>query len=516
MKMDWSTARVAMVAIGVVMLPVAPSIARADEDVATLLKRLDAHERRIRVLEERLQVGPQNSTVAACTNPTAPTSSVAPSQPALVATPIERPSVKIGPDGIGLKANDGSTQIRFGGEFTFDGRFFTDDLTPDGSRSTWLIRRARPIIDGTFGNIFDYRFMPDFAGGKTIVQDAYVAARLRPWAVLTAGKFKEPFGLERLQFSANNRFLELGLPSDLVPNRDLGVQLSGAVLDGRARYQVGWFNGALDGVSSDANTPPDVDNNDAKDVAARVLTQPFLTSDILALRGFSVGAAISYDDQTGKSTASLLPTYSSENERPFFSYDAARTAADGSAVAGPTIASGRRLRWSPQATYYFRSLGVLGEYVGERQDVSRTFNSATNAGVRTAHLDHDAWQVYVTYLVTGEDATYTRVVPHQPFAVGAPGWGAFELAVRYGELRLDPQTFAIRGGSAFDTWFANPATQARELKAWTLGLNWYLTENVTWMLDYNVTEFVGGAGTAAAPEDRSDEKALLMRFQIAY
>jgi hypothetical protein len=34
---------------------------------------------------------------------------------------------------------------------------------------------------------------------------------------VTAGKFKEPFGLERLQLSPNNRLIELGLPSDLVP-----------------------------------------------------------------------------------------------------------------------------------------------------------------------------------------------------------------------------------------------------------------------------------------------------------
>ena len=69
--------------------------------------------------------------------------------------------------------------------------------------------------------------------------------------MLTAGKFKQPFGMERLQFSANNRFLELGLPSDIVPNRDLGLMLSGIFFDDRITYQIGWFNAsALDRAAS--------------------------------------------------------------------------------------------------------------------------------------------------------------------------------------------------------------------------------------------------------------------------
>ncbi len=42
----------------------------------------------------------------------------------------------------------------------------------------------------------------------SVIVDAYVAARFNPAAVVTVGKFKPPVGLERLQSSADIRFIE--------------------------------------------------------------------------------------------------------------------------------------------------------------------------------------------------------------------------------------------------------------------------------------------------------------------
>src|ERR1700736_2139242 len=301
---------------------------------------------------------------------------------------VSNPQIFAGPGGFSFQSPDGANQIRFHGEFDFDGRFYNDNPTPDGSRSTWLLRRARPIIEGTFANIFDFRFNPHFAGGKTVIQDAFVAARFDPRFVVTAGKFKEPFGLERLQLSPNNRLIELGLPSDIVPNRDLGLQVPGTFPypTGTLTYQVGYFNGVADGTSTDANNSPDIDNNDKKDWVARLFAQPFLSTDSV-LRNLGAGVAVSWVDQAGNATNTLLPSYKTETQRNFFSYDPATTA------AGPTIANGERLRVSPQAYYYYRSFGLLTEYVTESQDVSRTFGTGANALTRRARLHPSSWQV---------------------------------------------------------------------------------------------------------------------------
>ena len=76
---------------------------------------------------------------------------------------------------------------------------------------------------------------------------------------------------------------------------------------------------------------------------------------------------------------------------------------------------------------------------------------------------------------------------------------------------LDSATFADPNGVG--TWFADPSVQAREATAWTLGVNWYLTQNVAWYLDYTKTRFDGGA---AAGGDRADESAFFTRFQVAF
>jgi phosphate-selective porin OprO/OprP len=427
---------------------------------------------------------------------------------------VSKPQIFAGPGGFSFQSPDGADQIRFHGEFDFDGRFYNDNLTPDGSRSTWLLRRARPIIEGTFGNLFDFRFNPDFAGGKTVIQDAFVAARFNPLFVVTAGKFKEPFGLERLQFSPNNRFIELGLPSDLVPNRDLGLQVSGtfAFASGTLTYQVGYFDGVADGVSTDVNATPDIDNNDKKDWVARLFARPFLKTDFAALRGLGAGAAVSYANQVGSAANTLLPTYRTETQRNFFTYYTATTASGSPSANGTTIADGERLRISPQAYYYFKSFGLLSEYVDETQEVSRTLGSGATALKRHARLKPDSWQVVATYLVTGDDATFGTVVPKRPFAIGQPGWGALELAARVSALKLDPATFTDLKGAA-NSWFADPSSQARKATAWSIGVNWYLTQNVEWVVDYTTTRFDGGAKNG---NDRADECAFFTQFQVAF
>jgi phosphate-selective porin OprO/OprP len=507
--------------------------------VEELLKRIEILERKLDAQQKQdgtaaREVAPSSSAIspqsAAAAQGGVPIQSAAPSQPSLseqaaagqtgvaeqqaASTTISNAQVFAGPSGFSIQSPSGANQIRFHGEFDFDGRFYNDDLTPEGSRSTWLIMRARPIVEGTFAQIFDFRFNPDFANGKAIIQDAFVAARFNPMFIVTAGKFKEPIGLERLQFSPNNRFVSLGLPSDIVPNRDLGLQVSGQLQypSGTLTYQVGYFDGTNDGVSTDANPTPDIDTNDGKDWAARVFAEPFSKSKLEAVRGLGAGIAVGYVRQTGNASNTLLPSYKTETARSFFSYYTPTAPVSAGPVTGnPTIADGERLRLSPQAYYYYDSFGLLTEYVRESQQVSRTVGPNSDPFTRRATLKPYSWQVYATYLLTGEKATFGTVVPRRSFETAHPGWGAVELGVRVSQLQLDSETFTSEPGFA-KSWFANPATQANSATAWSVGFNWYLTQNVEWVLDYTVTRFDGGATGA----DRNDESAFFTQFQVAF
>ncbi len=136
-----------------------------------------------------------------------------------------------------IASANGENFVRFRGTLHADNRVYSGDSVPE-TADTFLLRRVRPTIEGTFGGIYDFRFTPDFGGGRSVIIDAYVAARFNPGATLTVGKFKPPVGLERLQSGSDLRFIERGLPTFLVPNRDIGAQLSGEFGGGKVAYQV--------------------------------------------------------------------------------------------------------------------------------------------------------------------------------------------------------------------------------------------------------------------------------------
>jgi phosphate-selective porin OprO/OprP len=87
-----------------------------------------------------------------------------------------------------------------------------------------------------------------------VVADAYVDIRFSRGFRIRTGKDKTPIGHELLHGDAFVLFPERSLASNLVPNRDIGVQAQGEVWGGRAVYGAGIFNGIPDGTSGNADT----------------------------------------------------------------------------------------------------------------------------------------------------------------------------------------------------------------------------------------------------------------------
>ncbi len=259
-----------------------------------------------------------------------------------------------------------------------------------------------------------------------------------------------------------------------------------------------------DGGSAETNVTPDAESDAKGDVSARVFFQPFLNSDTFALRGLGFGVASTYVDSTGSASNTLLASYKTPGQATFFNWRTSAAAAGTTPAVNGTFASGERLRISPQFYYFYNSIGLLGEYATVKQDVSRTVGTVTNSD----SLDIKAWQLQFSWLLTGEEQTFRSPNPAQPFQVGKPGWGAWELVARVHELSIDDAAFV--GGAAS---FANPATAARKAKAAGIGVNWYLNQNVKWQLDYDLTRFDGGAASGG---DRPDEKAIFTRVGLQF
>ena len=462
-----SNRRVIAAAVTAALLP---AIVQADPTNEELLQKIEELSQKVLVLERKLEVQDEAARTA------------------VASTPV----VKASPRGFSLASADNQNQIKLRGTVHIDGRFFENE-DPEGLKDTWQSTRVRPIVEGTLGGIYDFKFTPDFGQGRTVIQDAYVTARFKPAFQVTAGKFKSPVGLERLQSANDMRMVARGFPTQLAPNRDIGLQVAGGLLGDRLNYQVAYLNGSNDGGSSETFT--DVDLNDDKEYAARVFAHPFAESESFALRGLGVGIAGTYTSQTGTAAQPLLPVFRTPAQSTFFRYRTGTT---------PTLADGERTRLAPQLYYYVGRFGLLSEYTTVSQEVSRT----TTAGRRDGTLDTSAWQVQASWFLTGEEESFRGFKPNNVFSLANNTWGAFELVARYQEI--DPDDDAFVGGAAS---FADPANAAREATAYGVGVNWYLNENLKWVLNYDHTSFDGGAPGGA---DREDEDAFLTRFALGF
>jgi phosphate-selective porin OprO/OprP len=389
-----------------------------------------------------------------------------------------KPQFKLDSSGFTLTSADTNFSISLHGLVQLDSRTYFGENNV--ANSGFLLRRARPIITGTVFRDFDFNLTPDFGGSTVQILDAFVNYRYQPAFQLQAGKYKPPIGLEALQSDANLYLNERSLVTDLVPNRDVGLELHGDLWGGAVSYAAAILDGAPDYSSSTSNT--NLDSDLAYD--GRIFLQPWITSDVDLLRGLGFGVGGSYENASGVN--GLTSGYTTDGQQRFFTYSAA------------TIANGQHWRVSPQAYYYCGPLGIMGEYAISDQDV--------RSGVATADLRNTAWEVQGGWVLTGENASYTGVTPRHPFNLHGGGWGAWQVVGRYEELNVD--------NSAFPT-FASSAASASGAHAWSAGLNWYLNRNVRFNASYSHTIFSGYTGPSPAVPAR-DEDVFFTRIQLAF
>jgi phosphate-selective porin OprO/OprP len=441
----------------------APGTPAAQTGVAQQSAPIDA-EARIRVLEARL---------AALEKAEAKTAATVAAAPAVTATR----------DGLNVRSADGAFAFRLRGYVQSDARFFGAKGPVAPGSSSLLLRRVRPIFEATAYKYFGVRLMPDFGGGSVVLYDAYVEAKPNAALNLRLGKFKPPVGLERLQSATDIRFVERGLPTSLVPNRDVGVQLSGDVSGARVSYAVGAFNGTPDGGLADS------DLSTGKDVVGRLFFRPFGAAPTGVDLGF--GIAGSTGTEHGTLATPALGSYRTPGQLALFRYRGDGTAAN------TVLADGRRTRLSPQGYVYVGPVGFLTEYVRSTHEVRRATQSA--------ELTSEAWQVSGGWVLTGERESYGGITPrHALDGTRTGGLGALELVARYGVLTTDAEAFPL---------FADAATQPRRARAAAVGLNWRLTRGVVFATNYERTKIDAVADGSTA---RSTEHAVLTRLQLGF
>ena len=365
-------------------------------------------------------------------------------------------------NGLSIESPDCSDELQFGADIQSDGRF--DLSSPAAITNTFLLRRARLLVQGRTSKYFEFYFLPDFANSTLVLFDAYVDTKFSNAFRIRSGKGKSPVGLEQLYSDGTLPLPERSLGNNLVPNRDVGVTVLGDLAHGHFSYVGGVQNGVPD---MPANT--DTDTHGRQDLVGR--------ATVKGLPGpFGVAVGGSHGQETG-----ALPSYKSTAQQTFFSY------------ASGVTASGAPARVSPAAFVYYKALGGYAEYSHNTQAISR--------GTTTADIRTTGWDVTGIVVLTGEAASERGVTPRRPFDPAKGHWGALQLAVRASGLTVDPRAFSLG--------FAAAGT-SRTANALGAGLSWSNTAIVKHYLTVpQHTVFDCGASGARQPEN-----ALIYRVQI--
>lgn len=450
--------------------PALPAAAPAPSDVEQRLKELEETVRRQNEVIKRLE-----ETVDALRKSPAPAAPAA--QPGTGATPAAGKPQPASPpaDGFVIQGANRDFKLRLRGFLQMDARVFP---TADGRTGidSFLMRRVRPIISGTVGKYAEFTIHPTFDEGRAGLLDAFVDIRQAPQLVFRGGLFKTPFSLERIQSGQDLLFVERSLAQNLAPNRDTGLMVHGETLKGRLAYALAVLNGAPDAGNSFGDT------GRGKDFAGRIFARPFLQRKGHFLQNLGLGIAGTY----GHRHEGFQSSFRTDARELFFQYRSGATY-DG-------IAS----RLAPQFYHYYRQFGLMGEAYLNREQIAR--------GGVSAPLFNRGWFLQGSYVLTGENAGFRSVVPRRPFDPARGHWGAFEVAARYSEVVADRDAFRLG--------FADPAVSARTARAWTFGLNWYLTQNLKFQLNYERTLFNAPLRFSTGTFDHED--LIVTRLQVAY
>jgi phosphate-selective porin OprO/OprP len=394
-------------------------------------------------------------------------------------------------NGFFLESADKSFVLRLTGQLQADYREFLD--TKDRTDiDTFLLRRARFGLEATIFKFYEFRFLPDFGQGTTVVQDAFMNIHYLEALQFEIGRFKQPISYEQLIQDRYVPTLERSLIDQLVPSRDLGAMIHGAeILDNRLDYEVSVSNGEINGNS--------VDTNNHKDVDGRVAVRPFNYEDASPwFRGIQVGVSGGFgiEQEAINPTTLRMP-----DTVPYFNFNST------------VRADGLRTRLCPELAYFNGPFGLFAQYYEEHQDMRP---SATGAGYKhLTDVPFDGYVLLATLLLTGETrTTYSQPIdPLKPFDPHSPlcNPGAWELVARFSSLTVDD---VFEAGAA---QLANPAKNSNEAMEFTLGFNWYFNKWVRMQFNYEHDMFGQPVALGTAPiNDLKSQDSLFTRFQVIF
>ncbi|OKO90035.1 porin [Bradyrhizobium sp. NAS80.1] len=178
------------------------------------------------------------------------------------------------------------------------------------------------------------------------------------------------------------------------------------------------------------------------------------------------------------------------------------------------ISTGAIANVSGAQVYGVEAAGTYGPLIAQGEyywfNVERTANTGLPP-FGAPNLKFDGGYAQVGYALTGETRAYNPAVaayggikPANPFSLTGGGWGAWEIAGRVSMMNLNDQ-LATAAGIA-----------GGRQTIYTAALNWYVNNNVRFMLNYLHGDISKQASPTSAVNAGSKFDAIAMRTQVAF
>ena len=379
-----------------------------------------------------------------------------------------------------IRSKDNANEIKFGTRIQEDFRIY--EKNDRDKESGFQLRRAYVEFEGKLLKDWLFNFIADFGNNDSRVLYAHMDYVAFPWLSVRVGQDKEPFGMEEL---TSDKWLDLVERSMITrattPEYNYGVMAYGKVFGEKVGYKLGYYNSSNAGVAGSVG---------GQDVAGRLEVSPLKQFDtpfksLQAGFNFTAGDQDSYKMKSMRdpSLRDVMPRIDANGSRY-------RLGGDVIWVKGPGSVKGEYIYTKTERPNGLSDISVSGFYAGG------------------------------TYILTGEKKEHSKgVKPKKNFDPRNGGWGAIELAARYGQMYIDDvggKGLAIAPGDGFgmaDNIVGN------QVDAIEIGANWYLNPFMKFAIAYSHAMY-DKTGPGLSPHVggsfENNYDFILGRFQLAF
>ncbi len=411
-----------------------------------------------------------------------------------------RPISTVIGNGLRFESEDEEFQLQFHNLTQAEFRYFPGMGDQSPLKDQFFVPRQRWYFTGRTTKHVEFYTVINRGYGSLDLLDAFINYNIDPRFQTRIGRTKTPTSYEYYQIAegdliAPERSLFTG---NFSGNRQVGIMEHGQILEKRAEYAVGVFNGPRRSFSAMSNN---------KDLYSFFNFRPLQNSDAIpALKYLNVGGEYDFGNEVN---ANIQPNIlTTANDQSAGTSDAVVRSLSPTFLAfnSNVVEFGPRAHTAAWIAWYYKSFNLLAQYDGGFQDY------ALNSGVgKRTRVGQDGYFVQAYYFLTGEQIKRrVDIEPNHPLSFKngrLESIGAVEVHARYSALNLT--------NNIYTSGLVDPNLWSNHAQTIDIGLNWYPYRYSKIYLDWQHSMF--GSPVYNGPQHLTRTANLLwMRCQLFF